>query len=186
MGQKPNQRIQLTKRLIHEAFIILLRSKSIHQISIRELCEKAGINRTTFYNHYGSQYDVLLELSGQYLDDIARVLENTEQHSREKTLERITIGLQYMLDNRELSLLLINNNVDPTFASRLLSLPKIECLLESALQDIDDPWAKQSYISFVIYGSYKILQDWLNDTRQISPAQEAELILKLAGKVCHL
>lgn len=49
---KSNQRVELTKERIFGAFVSLLQEKPIHQISIRELCENAGINRTTFYNMY--------------------------------------------------------------------------------------------------------------------------------------
>ena len=45
--KKQNQRIMLTKQLIHTAFLRLLRNKSIREIPIRELCNEAGINRTT-------------------------------------------------------------------------------------------------------------------------------------------
>ena len=76
MEKKENQRITLTKRLLQDALINLLRTTDISKISIRELCEKAGINRTTFYNHYGSQYDVLKELSGNFLADIEAALTN--------------------------------------------------------------------------------------------------------------
>ena len=52
MEKKENQRITLTKRLLQEALLLMLRDESINKISVRDLCEKAGINRTTFYNHY--------------------------------------------------------------------------------------------------------------------------------------
>ena len=76
--EKQNQRIMLTKRLIHTAFLHLLRNKSIREISIRELCNEAGINRTTFYNHYGSQYDVFTEIADRYLEDISAVIASAD------------------------------------------------------------------------------------------------------------
>ena len=48
---KSPPRRTLTKRLIREALLELLKTKSIQKISVRELCDAAGINRTTFYNH---------------------------------------------------------------------------------------------------------------------------------------
>lgn len=78
MGNKPNQRIALTKERIHGALTLLLKNQDIRKISIRELCDIAGINRTTFYNHYGSQYDVLAEIRDWYLRDIAEAIESAE------------------------------------------------------------------------------------------------------------
>ena len=54
-----NQRVMLTKQLIRGALLKMLKTCNINKISILKLCQIAGINRTTFYNHYGSQYDVL-------------------------------------------------------------------------------------------------------------------------------
>lgn len=182
---KPNQRIALTKTLIYNAFVPLLKEKSIHRISIRELCENAGINRTTFYNHYGSQYDVLSEMSGQFLNEIAKAIENADVQDRISVHSRVTLVLQFMFDNLELSALLINNNIDETFAQRLFSLPIIEDMLNAALEKITNEQEKAAIITFAIHGSYKVLQEWLNSPNRTSPAEETELILGLARKVCR-
>lgn len=184
MGAKPNQRVALTKQLIYTSFLELLRKKSIHQISIRELCQRAGINRTTFYNHYGSQYDVLAEMADNYLGEIARTIENADMRDRESVHSRVALILHFIQDNLELSSLLTNNNIDETFAQRLFSLPKIGDMLNAALADVRDETAKAATVSFAIYGSYKVLQDWINDPERMPPDQEAELILGLAGRAC--
>ena len=93
MGAKSNQRVALTKQLICQAFFTLLKKKSIRQISIRELCEIAGINRTTFYNHYGSQYDVLAEMADNYLGEIAKAIENTDVKNKERVHSRVALVL---------------------------------------------------------------------------------------------
>lgn len=62
MYKLKNQCRTLTKRLLKESLIKLLKEKDIQKISITELCNEAGINRTTFYSHYSSQYDVLKDM----------------------------------------------------------------------------------------------------------------------------
>ena len=57
-----NQRIMLTKKLLKTGLTDMLQTRNIYQISIRELCESAGINRSTFYKYYGSQFDLLTEM----------------------------------------------------------------------------------------------------------------------------
>ncbi|MGN0478442.1 MAG: TetR/AcrR family transcriptional regulator [Hominenteromicrobium sp.] len=181
---KPNQRVALTKQRIYGAFLALLKKKSIHHIAIRELCADAGINRTTFYNHYGSQYDVLAEMTDDYLREIAAVMEHADVRDKASVHSRVALILQFIQDNSELSAMLINNNIDETFAQRLFSLPKIGDMLNTALADIPDEREKAATIAFAIYGSYRVLQDWVNDPNRISPAAEAERILGLAAKVC--
>lgn len=184
MGAKSNQRVALTKQLIYQAFFTLLKKKSIRQISIRELCEIAGINRTTFYNHYGSQYDVLAEMADNYLGEIAKAIENTDVKNKERVHSRVTLVLHVIQDNPELSSMLMNNDPDETFAQRLFSLPEIEEMLNAALAEIQDEKEKAATIAFAIHGSYKVLQDWINDPDRVSTEEETELILTLAGRVC--
>lgn len=184
MEQKENQRIMLTKQLLQNAFLMLLKTVPLHAISIRELCKEAGINRTTFYNHYGSQYDLLADISQRFLDSIAERLENADFSDRESVHQRVATVLEYIAENRELSILLINNNIDPSFAERIFSLPKISDLLEAALVNCRDDCKRAATISFVIHGSYKLLQDWINQEDRLPPAQQTEMILELAQRVC--
>ena len=44
-----NRKIQMTKKLIREVLFECLKEKDINKITISGLCEKADINRSTFY-----------------------------------------------------------------------------------------------------------------------------------------
>ena len=59
---KENQRITLTKRLLQEALFRLLEQMPLDKISITQLCTEAGINRATFYRHYETPSDMLLQM----------------------------------------------------------------------------------------------------------------------------
>ena len=52
MNIKNNQRHKETINGIDAAFVSLLNEKELKDISVSELCEKAGINRSTFYDNY--------------------------------------------------------------------------------------------------------------------------------------
>lgn len=50
-----------TAVLFDEALICLLEKKDLEYITIKEICNKAGVNRSTFYLHYESINDLLEE-----------------------------------------------------------------------------------------------------------------------------
>ena len=50
-----------TALLMDEALLILLEKKEFEFITVKEICEKAGVNRSTFYLHYESMEDLLIE-----------------------------------------------------------------------------------------------------------------------------
>ena len=50
-----------TACLMDEALILLLEKKEYSFITVKEICEKAGVNRSTFYLHYETIDDLLSE-----------------------------------------------------------------------------------------------------------------------------
>ena len=62
-------RVIKTKRNIRDAFMELRREYSLDEIKVNMLCEKAMINKTTFYNHYQDIYHLSEELETEVLND---------------------------------------------------------------------------------------------------------------------
>lgn len=52
---------QYTASLMDEALVLLLSKKEFELITIKEICAKAGVNRSTFYLHYENTTDLLNE-----------------------------------------------------------------------------------------------------------------------------
>lgn len=50
-----------TALLMNEALLLLLEKKEFEFITVKEVCEKAGVHRTTFYLHYNDMNDLLIE-----------------------------------------------------------------------------------------------------------------------------
>jgi AcrR family transcriptional regulator len=73
--KKTDKRVLKTKKAIRIAFARLLAEKDIDAITVKELSERAGINRKTFYNYYSSVYQVLDEIEGE----LARLIEEEQK-----------------------------------------------------------------------------------------------------------
>lgn len=50
-----------TALLMDEALLLLLEKKDFDFITVKEICQKAGVNRSTFYLHYQNTNDLLVE-----------------------------------------------------------------------------------------------------------------------------
>lgn len=65
-----------TALLMDEALIRLLEVKDYEYITVKEICEKAGVNRSTFYLHYETVNDLLSEclenIKKRFLDSFAK------------------------------------------------------------------------------------------------------------------
>ena len=59
-------RIQRTRKLLQEAFIALTVEKGFAAITVRDITQRARVNRSTFYRHYLDKYDLL----EQYMNEL--------------------------------------------------------------------------------------------------------------------
>ena len=185
MEKKRTRQINDTRQRIRKALLEMLKTADMNHISIRELCQKAGINRTTFYNHYGSQYDVLKDMQDSYLADITAALSGVHPSDQAAVHRQVELVLKYMEDHLVLSRLLLDSSPSSGFAETLLAIPGINVLLEHSLPFGMDGNLREAVISFAISGSWKMLSEWIHRDERIPAEQEAQLILMLAGRVCH-
>ncbi len=70
-ARKTDRRTLLTKHMIKDALLELLRTTSYDKLTVTALCRQAEITRATFYLHYDNIDDVLDEA----LDDALRLTE---------------------------------------------------------------------------------------------------------------
>lgn len=65
-----DRRIEKTERAIREAFLTQRAEKPLEKIRVRELCEAAEINKSTFYAHYQDVYALADAMEGQLVESI--------------------------------------------------------------------------------------------------------------------
>lgn len=58
MNTPNNKRKKASLQKIETAFMELLQTKALNQISVAELCKRAGLNRSTFYANYADVFDL--------------------------------------------------------------------------------------------------------------------------------
>jgi AcrR family transcriptional regulator len=67
MREKENRRVKLTKTMLKDSLIELLQKQPINRITVKEICENADINRSTFYVYYTDQYGLLAEIEDEII-----------------------------------------------------------------------------------------------------------------------
>ena len=65
--KKSDARVRYTKRVLKESFLSLLCKKPINKITVKEVCERAELNRATFYSHYSDCFDLLEKIEQEIL-----------------------------------------------------------------------------------------------------------------------
>lgn len=70
MEYKEDIRIQKTRRDLRNAILELIMEKSIEKISVIEICNKAMVNRMTFYKYYEDKFTLLDDTINEIIDEI--------------------------------------------------------------------------------------------------------------------
>lgn len=173
---KSPQRRTLTKRLIREAMLKLLKTRSIQDITVRELCDMAGVNRTTFYNHYDGTYEVLGEIEENFLLQLADEDKfSNGQLDLERHIERLCEKLR---ENAEVALLLLTNNADPNFSTKLVKLQSCGTVWNKTVSSYS-PAEYELLAQFINGGAFAMVCHWLESGCQQTPKQIAALMTKV-------
>lgn len=173
MENKPDgRRVKMTKMLLKDSLIELMKHKSIHSISIKEICEGADINRSTFYRHYDTQYDLYDDIIEDISKDIFDVYLGCQRTEFTVTL-LLTQILKYIENNRDKFLVLLSDNGN-------ISLGETYNRITSRFINRDNIGELGAYIAeFVAAGMTSVLWSWLQKEPR-RPAQE------LAGLISYL
>ena len=180
--KKENRRVRLTKQMIQDSLIEILNDKPIEKISISELCQLADINRTTFYNHYGSQYDVLKEL-GETITD--RIVSAGEQESVETPISlenQVSLICHYLQEHPvEENILLRHFSADDmVIRDMLIKRMSGGQIQYPAFAEKYDENTKKLLFNFLIHGIYNLMRCWLLEKIDKTPEDIGALAADIA------
>lgn len=83
MNKENNIRSRLTKEKIERALMYLLKRKSFSQIYVKDICEIACINRSSFYEHYLDINDLMIKVEAnlsKQMQEVFLTLPYTQQN----------------------------------------------------------------------------------------------------------
>lgn len=175
MVKKEDRRVLLTKRMLKGALIEMLKERDIYHISIRELCETADVNRTTFYKYYGSQFDLLADMEEDILDFVSKSVE----HNKDDPEKTVLTVCKYLEENIEFARLIINNNVDSLFPSKLFSLDNIKAYTVEKFPSIKGEKELEYLYNFLTYGAFRVVCIWINKEKRESPEVFAKIVVQM-------
>ena len=68
-----------TALLMDEALLLLLEKKEYDFITVKEICQKAGVNRSTFYSHFNDKYELFISLINNLKQELENDLKSIEE-----------------------------------------------------------------------------------------------------------
>ena len=155
-----------------EALITLLEKKDFEYITIKEICDTAGVNRSTFYLHYENTSDLLKETTRYIIDkhlayyeiDQKRISLQFETCKHEELLfitnEYLVPYLTFIKDNQRLFKVSIKQftslNMDEVYGRMF------KHVFNPILERFNVPEKERAYVmKFYLTGVFAIVMEWL-------------------------
>ena len=116
MENKESRRVKMTKLLLKEALIELMEIRPISKITIKDICETADLNRSTFYAYYTDQYFLLKEIE----NDIIAETPSINLYKDEPLESILSEFFAFIDDNKQIYKILFENS-ESVFRDRILA-----------------------------------------------------------------
>ncbi len=169
---KESRRVKMTKMLLKESLINLMKEKSIHSISIKDVCDGADINRSTFYRHYNTQYELYDDIVQDLVKDISDIFEKVKDEGYKANLF-LTRLFEYIEGKREIFLIVLsdkgNIGVGEAYTKMISKFVDTETYPEIAVY----------VVNFIAAGMTSFLWNWLNQDKRRPAAEVATLMSSL-------
>lgn len=179
-SEKDDRRVKYTKMVLKESFINLLENKALSQITIKEICENADINRATFYAHYSDQHDLLKKISNELLENINSHLSEFNKGNSDVSIIATTEKIfEYLKENARLCKLLLSEQGDFSFQKKIMGLVYDKIIGELTYNNNILKEDAEYIYSFTITGCVGMVQKWFDDDMKKSANYMAHMIVSL-------
>lgn len=161
MNTKNNQRTRITKMLMKQAFMLLMKEKQTSRITVREICERAEVNRSTFYLHYREPNDILMELEDETISLVREALGRIGaiDGPSPDVSDQLMSFLRYVRHNEDVFRTFLVDNTDPHFRKKLLNVA-LGIAGTTFRVELAHDRAHIAYL-FIVSGSLEVLTDWI-------------------------
>lgn len=199
-GETLDRRIRKTRRMIRQCLTELLKTKRIQDITVREISEKADINRGTFYLHYRDIFDLMEQIENELLEELEDVLNHFKASDLLSNPALVFTRVFHLVkENSDMVSILIGQNGDINFVNRLKDIVREKCLKDwmelfrpgagggrqtsrSSQNTLLDDSAFEAYYSFTVTGCIGLVQYWLDSGLKETPEQLASLVEQIISK----
>lgn len=120
---KEDRRVRRTQKLLKESLVQLMSEKAFKDITIKDITERADLNRGTFYLHYSDTYDLLTAMENGVLEDFQEMITAYMPSRPGNGLMPVLLPIvHYIVENEQICKNLFENNVSNEFVTKFKEL----------------------------------------------------------------
>jgi AcrR family transcriptional regulator len=152
-------------------------SGGVEEITVKELCENAAVNRTTFYTHFEDIYDLMNEVQEDLKEEILQYIKANMPGSTENRRDALIKYLRLMREKQKIYFRLVDVKGPDGLREQTWRASKEIFLGKSsgnAVADLKDEFL----LAYKTYGITAIIERWMLMDAPIPESDLADLLLE--------
>ena len=173
-----DRRIKRTKMLLQNALADLMLEKAVGKISVKELTQKADVNRSTFYLHYLDIYDMLEQMENEFVETIQGFFHDFFTPLPTSMPLTLFVNISEWLEqDKEYYVKLLRGSASGYIFEELESRIRDEFLTLLYLIFLDEESLDlRTRVNFTVSGTVGVLRMWVMEGGNISLVELSETI----------
>ncbi|MNW37725.1 hypothetical protein D3C74_147770 [compost metagenome] len=190
MHEKTDRRILRTRHQLRDVLLDLALQKPLETITVKELMEKSGLNRGTFYLHYQDIHDFLEQFKNEILENFHGIIKKLSHHigSREPFTNPpsgYVRPFEYVLEHKRFFQIFMGPTGDNMFSLQLTELLKREFyyayLAQHQQLKLTNVPVKQHYLIAYLASAYVgTINFWIQQDFDLLPTELAILFSQIS------
>lgn len=173
-----DERYCVADEAICDAFFLVLKEKDLEKITVSDVVKKAGIVRSTFYNHYENIPALVTAIEDKTIEDIFSLMETFHPKDDADICKSFFVTIcNYTMNNPFLANLLRSPRGDEFFEKALTMFHRY---VAEVTQNVASPGHSKEELSYMVActigSSLGVLHKWTKDNFAIPAEAVADLL----------
>lgn len=176
-----DRRVRRTKRNLKNTFILLMKNKPYHSITVTDIVENADYNRTTFYRHFQDKEELVEDLVNEMLVKLVDAFRYPYKNSKYVQINRLSprnvIIFDYILQHENFYSLWKDSDGIPGFQDKfiktMIKLHKED--INYSTNEVEDDY----FITYRAYGVWGLILNWIKNDFSSSSEEMAKQLIKI-------
>lgn len=184
-----DRRIVRTRESIRDAMIDLIEEIGFESISIKDIAERANINRGTFYLHYHDKFDLLDQTEKEIIDDLKNILMKEitwgfeDYLNSNQPLPVIVTIFEYIQGKSRIMHAILGLKANPNFQRRMKkaienNLEQLGLYISRKNAELTVP--PEYLMSYIAAAHMGVIQAWLEHGCRETPQEMAVILSRLS------
>lgn len=175
-----DERYYIADEAIYDAFFLLLKEKDLDKITVSDIIKRAGIARSTFYNHYENIPALVIAIEDKTINDIFSLMETFHPKSDGDACRSYFLTIcEYAMTNPFLASLIKSPRSDTFFEKTIKMFHQyVQNVMKRTTPSCHNKEEFSYMIACTIGSTIGVLHKWANENFQVPAEVIADILTK--------